>query len=332
MRRAATWLVVGGVLLVAAIAVVAAFLDDGDRATGRAATDDASTSTRSTPEELPNQLEAAKVRGLLYATAERNGACELKAIRLPRLVVERVFDVSSCSVAIGLEGRLAVGSDCRGPSELATPDGTVVEFFEGCAPAYKPGGELSFVRNGNVLTVPASCTGPVDECARVTVPRAAVREAFATLGNDPPARVSILELAWLDDSRLGAVVRRTVGSGDDRRTLDFVVVFEDGAFVAPLGHGSGEFTDLAAYRPGRGFVAGGDVIQGVFVLDDSGQFVTTLTLPQGVPQISSIALSPDGRWAAVASRRSVIVFQPSRQPGRVFQLPFEAVDLEWRGP
>jgi hypothetical protein len=63
----------------------------------------------------------------------------------------------------------------------------------------------------------------------------------------------VREIAWLDDSRMGAIVRRKVGVGEDRRTLDFVVVFEGRRFLGPLRFATGRLTDLAVDRPGRRF-------------------------------------------------------------------------------
>ncbi len=323
MRRTATWLVVGGVLLVGGIAAIEAFVRDGDATTA--------PSSASSPQGLPDRLEAAGARGRLYMSVPDGDGCELRAIRLPSLEIESAFTVSDCRFAVAPDGSVASGSSCPGTLALATPDGTVVGLFEGCAPAWKPNGELTFVRDGQVLSVPRSCTGTIDECARVALPRGTIRRAVSSLGRDPPAREVVREIAWLDDARLGVIVRRTVGSGDSRRTLDFVVVFDGRRFLGPLSFGTGRLTDLTVNRPGRRFFASGDVVQGVFELDDRGRYANTLTL-QGIPEVSSVAFSPDGTWGAAAGRETVVLFQPGDSPGRAFQLPFEADALAWRGP
>jgi hypothetical protein len=329
MRRAATWLVVGGVLLVAGVALAEAFLRDEDATADRPETDPPTSSTRS---DLPSQLEAAGARGLLYVGVAEDGECVLRVIRLPSLVVEQNFEVTDCQFAVAPDGAVATGSDCRGTGALATFDGAVVDLFEGCAPAWKPDGELTFVRDGEVMTVPRSCTRSIDACARITLARADIRGALAELDRDPSVRESVHKIAWLDDTRVGAVVRRAVGSGDDRRSLDLVVVFEGREFLGPLEFGNRRLTDLTVNRPARRFFATGDLIQGVFELDDRGRYVETLTLPQGIPEVSSVAFSPDGTWGAAAGRRTVVVFQAGDPPGRAFQLPFEAEAVAWRGP
>jgi hypothetical protein len=329
MRRAATWLVVGGVLLVGGVASIATLLQDEDDTADRQKTDPPTTS-RGT--DLSSRLEAAGARGLLYVGAEEGGECVLRAVRLPSLVVESTFEVTDCRFAVAPDGAVASGSDCSGTSALATFDGAVVDLFDGCAPAWKPDGELTFVRDGEVMTVPRSCTRSIDACAEVALSRKDIRAAFVELGRDPPSREVVREIAWLDDTRLGAVVRRTVGSGGDRRTLDFVVVFEGRAFLGPLEFGNRRLSDLTVNRPARRFFAAGDLIQGVFELDDRGRYVETLTVPQGIPEVSAVAFSPDGTWGAVAGRETVVVFRAGDPPGRAFQLPFEAESLAWRGP
>jgi hypothetical protein len=329
MRRAATWLVVVGVVLVGGVAAIATFFQDEDDTADRQETEPPTTSTRT---DLPSQLEAAGAQGLLYAGVEEGGECVLRAIRLPSLVIESTFEVTDCRFAVAPDGAVASGSDCSGTGALATFDGAVVDLFGGCAPAWKPDGELTFVRDGEVMSVPRSCMRSIDACAEVALSRKDIRAAFVELGRDPPSREMVREIAWLDDTRLGAVVRRTVGSGGDRRTLDFVVVFEGRAFLGPLEFGNRRLTDLTVNRPVRRFFAAGDLIQGVFELDDHGRYVDTLTLPQGIPEVSSVAFSPDGTWGAAAGRETVVVFQAAGPPGRAFQLPFEAESLAWRAP
>ena len=313
MRRAATWLVVGGLLLVGGIATVEILLRDGDdRAESRPA--------RTSPQSLPAQLEAAGARGLLYVGVEEGGECMLRAIRLPSLVVESIFEVWDCQFAIGAAGQVASGSDCRGTSALATPDGATVDLFEGCAPAWKPDGELTFVRDGNVMTVPRSCTRSINACSSVALSKQEIRRSLETVSG---LRSPVLrEIAWLDASRMAAILR-------DRG--DFVVVFEGRRLAAAPTFGSGMLSRLVVDRTNRRIVVvmGGE-IQDAFVLDAAGAFVAGLEAP--VPAVVSVALSPDGAWAAAAGRASVVVFQLDKPQGRAFQLPFEAEALAWRGP
>jgi hypothetical protein len=331
MRRAATLLVVAGLLALAAVAAVETFFRDDDATADRRVAP--ATTTASSAEDLPEQLEAAGARGLLYMTVAENSDCELRAVRLPTLDVETVFAVPDCRFAVTPSGLVATGSDCRRPGALVQADGAVVDVFRGCAPAWRPSrGELTFIRGGNVMTVPRGCASTIDECARVLLSRKDIRRVFAELDRDPPAREIVREIAWLDGSRMAGVVRRIVGSGEGRRSLDFVVVFERKRFLRPLGFGNRRLSGLTADRSRRRFLASGDVIQGIFELDDRGAFVDTYTLPPGVPQVSSLAILPDGSWGAAAGRATVVLFQPGEPPGRAFQLPFEVEALAWREP
>jgi hypothetical protein len=301
MRRAATWVVVVGLVALGAIAAIEGFLrDDEPGAPGP------TTTAAAAPADLPGQLEQEGARGLLYMTVRRGARCRVQAVRLPTLAVESDFPVPGCRFAVTPSGLVAAGSDCRGTGALALADGTVVDVFRGCAPAWRPArGELTFIRDADVLAVPRSCATRIDACAEVVLSRRDIRSAFAELDRDAPgASESVREIAWLDESRIAAVVRRFVGSGEDRRSLDFIVVFEGRRPLGPLGFGNRCLSGLTADRAGRRFLASGDVIQGIFELDERGAFVDTFTLPQGVPQVSSVAVSPDGSWGAARGGRA----------------------------
>ena len=54
---------------------------------------------------------------------------------------------------------------------------------------------------------------------------ASVSSSF--LGQNGPTHERVREIAWLDDSRLGAIVRRKAGVGENRRAIDFVSSSKD---------------------------------------------------------------------------------------------------------
>jgi hypothetical protein len=324
MRRPATWLVVGGIVLLVGVAAAETLLGD-DESTA----DGARTAERPSQPGLPDRLEAAGASGLLYVSVRGDATCRIQSIRLPTLDIEMDVPAPDCRFAVAPNGTLATGFDCDEPGALLRQDGAVVDRFAGCAPAWKPTGELTFLRAGRVMAVPRSCSGTVEDCARaVLTPRDVQRGLPALAGGRP---WTVREIAWLDETTVAAVVRGTAGSGGSRRTTDAVAVFEGRRPVAAPSFGTGTLAGLAVDRVGRRVLVSGDVVQGVFVLDESGSFVSTLTVP-GVPEVASVAFSPDGRWAAAAGRGSVLVFEPGEPPGRSFQLPFVVESVVWREP
>ncbi|MGH3010929.1 MAG: hypothetical protein ACRDMY_03650 [Gaiellaceae bacterium] len=51
-----------------------------------------------------------------------------------------------------------------------------------------------------------------------------------------------------------------------------------------------------------------------------------------MPDVASIAVAPDGAWAAVSGRAGVVVFRTSEPPGRIFPLPFAVPPVAWLQP
>jgi hypothetical protein len=168
----------------------------------------------------------------------------------------------------------------------------------------------------------------VDECARAILSRGDVRRGLA---REIPQRATAIvrEIAWLDGERMAGVLRGSLVPGRRRPVNDFVAVFDRRRLAAPAAFGFASISSLAVDRAaGRIFpLVGG----GVFAFDDRGHFTDPLTVP-GIPEVRSLAFSPDGRWAAAAGRGSVLVFQPGDPPGRSFQLPFEVESVVWREP
>jgi hypothetical protein len=316
MRRAATWVVVVGLVALGAIAAIEGFLRDGEPTTDRAG---APATTSPSGNDLPEQLGAAGARGLLYLASRDGQRCDLQAIRLPSLEIETGFTVPDCRIAVSPEGLVATGSDCEeAGGVLWDSSGNLVEQFSGCAPAWKPNGTLTFLRAGDVLTVPKSCSASVDECARVSLSKRDIRQ-----GLPPSERQAVLrEIAWLDATRMAAILRGRA---------DFVTVFEGREPVVPPSFGTGRLTGLTVDGPRQRVLVIGDETQGVFELDDVGHFLDMFATP-AVPEIRSLAISPDGTWAAVSGRRFVVVFQTGDPPGRSFPLPNAAQPVAWREP
>jgi hypothetical protein len=325
MRRPATWLVVGGLLLLAGVAVFETLLgDDEDAARPRGDGD-----TAPSQPGLPDRLKAAGASGLLYLSVRRDAACRIQLVRLPAVDVETDVPAPDCRFAVAPSGLVATGFDCDEPGALIRSDGAVVDRFDGCSPAWKPSGELTFLRESSVMVVPRACTGTVDECARAILTRKQIEDPLAPLLEPRPWTVR--EIAWLDETTVAAIVRGTVRAGSVRTTPDFIAVFEGRRLTELPSFGRTRLEGLTVDRAARRIFVSGDEVQGIFELDESGAFRNTLTVP-GIPEVASVAVSPDGRWAAAAGRGSILVFEPGEPPGRSFQLPFEAQAVVWGEP
>jgi hypothetical protein len=62
-----------------------------------------------------------------------------------------------------------------------------------------------------------------------------------------------------------------------------------------------------------------------------GQDGAVLDMPGGVSDASTVAWSPDDRWTALATSRSVYIYESERPEGRVVRVPLEVRDLDWTG-
>jgi hypothetical protein len=182
--------------------------------------------------------------------------------------------------------------------------------FRGCAPAWKPNGELTFVRDGDVVTPKGDVL--VDDVAR-----------FAQNALDRGNRLAIRQLAWLSDTSLAALVyARPVDSGV------VIVVEGDRAVSEPI------FVDRQAtikvLRHSEEIFVGGDF--GGQVFDRHGNFVSASRFP--FADIAAVAESPGGRWFAVARPGSVCIYEeidpPPRERFPITCLEADAVDLAWR--
>jgi hypothetical protein len=307
----------GTALLVAAVAGlgVAAGVDalrgGGDPAGGSAPSESDRTTTASEVQKLTSR----QVTGVLHLTIRvRPGLCTLRSVALPSLEETSAVDVGSCRIATSPGGRVAAGGPCPGSSiSVVSPTQPVV--FEGCAPAWKPDGTLTFVRRGRVMEVVNGCTRPAPgDCLRRTPVRNRPGEA-------------IRELAWLDGERLAAVIQ---GPG---RLNKYVSVFERGrrvnrpepfipglAYLRPFGE------DRLLIR------AGSPPGAALFLLDRRGrpQGFSGNALPQFLADGQAVAVSPDGAWVASTRAGAVHVYRlGGRRPLDPVRIDIDAFDLGW---
>jgi hypothetical protein len=259
------------------------------------------------------ELRRADVTGVLYFTVRSGNACRLRALALPSLQDAASFELSSCRFDLSVEGNVVAGPPCPGHTfEIRSVD-ELSSDFKGCAPAWKTTGELTFVRDGDVLTQDGNVV---------------VENVPSLIGPRFPegSRISVREMAWLTDTRLVVVVR---GTGVHADLRDVVVLLEEGRRL----HGgqlNASRIDVSQ-RSQQIFVAypGG----GLIVYDRRGVAVSTESrFP--FPDISAAMDSPDGRFVALARPGNVCIYRETKPPPRerfpVACLPFDAVDLAWR--
>jgi hypothetical protein len=257
-------------------------------------------------------LRRADVTGVLYLTTRRENGCRLRALALPSLQDAASFELEWCRFDVSPAGNVVAGPPCPGRTfEIRSVD-ELSSGFQGCAPAWKPNGDLTFLRDGDVLTPEGN----------VLVEDVAV---FARSSFPDGSRLYVREMAWLTETRFVLVVR---GTGVHPDLRDVVVLVEDGSRLsggelnASRVHVSRRAQQIFVAYPGSGLV----------VYDQRG----TVRSPESrfpFGDIAAAADSPDGRWIALARPGNVCIYEPMeprpREEFPVACLPFDAVDLAW---
>ena len=329
MRRGLTAAVV---VVVAAIAVAAGF----DALRGESAPEPATearpepptASTTSDPEEPPSAEEPG---GTLYYTDEK---CALQAVELPGSTAAEAPGWDECRFVLSPTARRVAGKgsgwDPRsdpnigrlyesqgGLIQVSTNQGPQGSPFSGEAPAWRPDGALTYFAQGAVRAWPdggvvMSQGHLLRALEQTTVPGLA--------GFD---RVRVREAAWLDQTRLAAILSVDGPSG----SWDVLTTFEDGnieeAYVDP----PGSFADLRASPTGK-YIAARRGTDG-FILAEPGR--GAIGPGPGIVGYRAIAWSPDEQWAAVAAEGGVFVFRPGAVGPPELELALDAHDLDWRG-
>jgi hypothetical protein len=254
--------------------------------------------------------------------------CALHALSLPDLkpaARPRGLGIG-CEISVAPDGRRVAHAGARW-----APDGSVYaicrggcvdvvpgsQAYDGCAPAWRPDGMLTFARDGVIRQA---------RFERVLVPRrdlvrAAINHPNAPRYTDPitlrlvPPRIEDLhvrDLAWIADDEVVALI--------EARFVDGLP--ETSAVIAGFVRGA-----LAWQRPyfdrfDRLVVSpSGDVLGEP--APRSLPFVPVRLQPEG-----AFDWSPDGRRLAVATRASVFVVDIASQ--RLVRIPVTARDLAWR--
>jgi hypothetical protein len=332
MERTRTWLVAAAVAGLAAIAVVDAVVGGGEGQRRAARPTTASESASEEDRLAAEALRAQSAYGtLVYADSE----CVVHALRLPDVGrLERDTDPPTgqqgCRFTMSPGGSFFVGLAAPRPGSsliaacaggevvVGTDDGIVVGRAPGCAPAWKPNGDLTAVLRGELVDVRfAPPLGTATAPARVLLSKRDLERAFG-----PPwafRAPEVREAAWLDNERV-AVIVSDAATGEDA-----LAVFEGGRLI---GGPPSPYLLLSRLRPSpRGSYVVAQVGEpgGAVVIDRNGEF---FALPfRGA---RAVAWSPDEVWTAAATSNAIYVWETMERPSRFARLPIVARDVAWR--
>ena len=316
MRRLRSALAVGAVALVAVVAAV-----DGIR--GGDGTLEP-RSTRASPAHVVPTVES--VSGTLVYLDRR---CRLHKIALPSGALSSAPRRVACGLTLDPAGRLASDGEAWQPGgalfarctdghvTVHAPEGEPILRRRGCSPAWKPDGSLTYVVDGSLRL--SSSVGDRRLLLSALDVRRAVGLASATIG---PTRLR--EVAWLDDRRLATLLATNRPPGPEG--LDLLVIFEGrrpvrgATFLAPRLSGL-----VASPRGGHLVVrTGRGPREALTFLDRNGN-------PSNLSFVNAhaIAWSPDERWAAVATQRSILLFRATGPYLRVRRFAIVATDIAW---
>ena len=300
MARAATALAVAAVLAVATVAIADSIW----------------------PEEAPSlderaaaQLRQLGVAGTLVYT---DAACELRALSLPDLKSAAPPEAPDlgCEISVSPDGRQAAPGGARwspDSSHYAICHAGLVdvvpgrEAYDGCAPAWRPDGMLTFVRNGALRQA---------RFERVLVPRRELVRAALNHPNAPSdgtvTQLDVHDLEWSSPREVVALIEARYRFGlPEGNTV--IAGFRHGrlAWQAPR---FGGFQRLIVSR-------GGDVMP--IPTDRQRLSVRFRITPSGPAD-----WSPDGRQLAAATRASVYILDSGA--ARSVRIPVTVRDLAWR--
>jgi hypothetical protein len=329
MRRWPTWLVVGALAALGAVAAADALRGGETRVV---APERPGQRRPSAPEET-----ATGPNGVLYYS-NAAGGCRLVGVSLPELGNAPPPTLRSCQFSLSPDGLTALpggltwstrGLYARkrdGRIELGSPASSRTLAVRGRAPAFKPDGTFTYARGEAVIAWTTDCapgsalfTLPADNatarCRRVILTSSQLRRG---LPDDPGDPITIRQLAWLSETRVVLVMSLDPGPSD------IVAVLEGRRLLAATPRIFGRLRIETSPRGGFYSVWTGDNLFGI--RDRDG---LRIAFPS-VPGIHALTWSPDERWTAAATEHSVYLFRTNEDETPVRRLPILARDLAWR--
>jgi hypothetical protein len=336
MRRWPTWLLVGALVALGAVAAADALRGDGAEIVARTKPNTATVAL------IPrNEPAASAMSGVLYYSDPQND-CRLAGVILPSLEAARSPTLGSCRFSIAPSGEAALPGDAVWSPhgglyarelgdmvELGSPFSHQPLRFPGRAPAFKPDGTFTYIRENEVVEWTTHCppgsrlftlTGDnaTVRCRRVLLSPGDLRRALISAD---PGPLVLKDLAWLSNTRLVSVV----GDAGVTGYREHVSVLESGQAVGGTISEFGEGLRVEASPRGTFFTAwfGNSLVT---IRNREGDLISFPPLAR----VQAVTWSPDERWTAVATAHSVFVFRTNTGEARVRRLPILARDLAWR--
>lgn len=324
VSRLSTWLAVGALVAIGTVAAIDAVRSGEGPSRVAPKPAEAASLEQAMPRIAGRAALAAELRqaGVTGALAFTDRNCRPGALYFPGLEEKLGPPVPRCGLGPSTrripspDGRLA--ARCGGGAvEVLAQSGERLARFDGCAPAWRPDGALTYVRRGSVVVRSPSCLrSRARGCSRVILSR---RDLEAALRADSAA---VERIAWLSEKRFAAVL-----GGASSEPVDVVAVFEGRRLVAAPALAAADVLELAVSPHGRYVAARGE--RGVWLLDRRGQFAANNRYRLSLLPARVIAWSPDDGWLAIAARSSTYLVRAGERDGEVLRLPLAASALSW---
>lgn len=342
MRRPATWLAVGVVLLVGVAAAA-------DAVRQKASEPQAAATTQATTTQAS---AATGLSGVLYYSDEQ---CRLQAVQLPDLRPEEAPAWSECGFALSHDAQRVAAkgfvwhpggsvraSQSEGSVAVVLQEGSSESSytFRGSAPSFDPQARLTFALGTEIRAMDAGCPLRSDaplipvrtmrRCSTVVLPREAAERAARRHPNADVApglvSVSLRETVWLGSQegrdRLAALLRLRVQFAGE---FDLIALFEGGGIV----DGIALFERVSGLEasPGGSFFGVQQDGGGVLLFDRDG-FSLPLPTLRGAQEF---AWSPNESWVAIATADRIFVVTTKTPAPLTRELDVVAEDLAWAG-
>jgi hypothetical protein len=330
LGRWASGVIVGGVLLLAGLAVADALRGNGGgTASPRTRATPSRTTTTTEVPPLTATLRREEIGGFVRYS---DNACRLHTLALPSMdefVVRRPGTnepVRRCTFGI-TGGRLLPENAFLSPDRTQVArcrrahvevrdasGGALRSRVRGCAPAWRPDGALTYARAGGVLV-----GGRVLLSRRELHAAARRHPNVGGLGRGIAYTVHVIDLAWLDTERLLVSLETRLPYGPE----PLAVLFHEKEIIGSASRFGQRLGHWIVSRAGS-FAAAAD---GTIMARDGD----SMDPPQNLPDGRAVAFTPDERWLVYVTGVSVYLIGTPRnsEPARIIRLPVPARDLDW---